>query len=208
MYTDGIIFDVDGTLWDATRQIVEAYNDFLKDDERISYTISLQDMIPMMGLMNEDIADSLFPILPKEERIALMEACCQHECKYLEKHGGILYSHVMEVLECLAQHYALYIVSNCQDGYIEVLFKNYPIAHLIKDYECSGHTGLTKAENLKLIVQRNAILNPVYIGDTQKDKDACILANIPFVYASYGFGKIDEYEYSITEFFDLKNIFL
>lgn len=207
MQTDGIIFDVDGTLWDATVQIVEAYNDLLKDDDRIPYTITLQDMIPMMGLMNEDIAKHLFPHLPDNERNALMDSCCQHECEYLEEHGGILYPEVVDVLETLAKHYALYIVSNCQDGYIEVLFKNYPIAHLFKDYECSGHTGLSKAENLKLIVARNALRNPVYIGDTQKDKDSCILANIPFIYASYGFGEVDKYEYSITKIHDLLTIF-
>ena len=91
MKTDGIIFDVDGTLWDATQRIAEAYTVRLKR-ERIANKVITADMLAsVMGLLNEDIAARLFPELPYERRMRLIEACCEFECEYLRKHGGRLY---------------------------------------------------------------------------------------------------------------------
>lgn len=122
MKTDGIIFDVDGTLWDATQRIAEAYTVILKW-ERIANKVITADMLAsVMGLLNEDIAARLFPELPYERRMRLIEACCEFECEYLRKHGGSLFPHVVDVLKQLSAKYPLYIVSNCQDGYIEAMF--------------------------------------------------------------------------------------
>ena len=40
-------------------------------------------------------------------------------------------------------------------------------------------------------MQRNHIEKAFYIGDTQGDYNATKIANIPFLYAKYGFGTID-----------------
>ena len=53
----------------------------------------------------------------------------------------------------------------------------------------------------------NYFKNSVYVGDTQGDCDGAKLANIPFVYASYGFGKVKEYDYIIEEVADLAKLF-
>ena len=60
-----------------------------------------------------------------------------------------------------------------------------------KDYENSGRTGKPKGENIKLIIERNAIQKCFYIGDTQGDYNATKIAGIPFLYAKYGFGIVD-----------------
>lgn len=52
-------------------------------------------------------------------------------------------------------------------------------------------TGLNKDENIKLIVKRNNLKNPVYVGDTQGDFLACKNANVPFIFAAYGFGSVE-----------------
>ena len=74
------------------------------------------------------------------------------------------------------------------------------------DYECPGRTGLAKAENIKLIVERNNLKNPVYVGDTQGDANAAKAANVPFIYAKYGFGEVEEFENEIESFEDLLKI--
>ena len=43
--------------------------------------------------------------------------------------------------------------------------------------------------------------------NTIKDKEASQYANIPFIYASYGFGKVDNYDYKIDNISDLLHIF-
>lgn len=208
MKTDGIIFDVDGTLWDATQRIAEAYTVILKR-ERIANKVITADMLAsVMGLLNEDIAARLFPELPYERRMSLIEACCEFECEYLRKHGGRLFPHVVDVLKQLSAKYPLYIVSNCQDGYIEAMFAVHDLQKYFKDYECSGRTGKPKLENLKSIVERNHLQAPVYIGDTRTDQTSCQKAGIPFVYASYGFGEADNYAASVDTFSELAQLFL
>lgn len=56
-------------------------------------------------------------------------------------------------------------------------------------------------------MERNNYQKAYYIGDTQKDKDACEFAKIPFVYASYGFGDVKDYDKKIDSFEELLNLF-
>ena len=53
----------------------------------------------------------------------------------------------------------------------------------------SGRTGMDEGRNIKLIMERNGIDNAVYVGDTEGDENAARYAGIPFIWASYGFGK-------------------
>lgn len=78
---------------------------------------------------------------------------------------------------------------------------------IFKDYECNGNTGLSKGENIELIININNIKNAVYVGDTISDREACKYAKIPFIYASYGFGKVTEYDYKLNSIEDLKKVF-
>ncbi|GAA0337501.1 hypothetical protein GCM10008967_29700 [Bacillus carboniphilus] len=50
--------------------------------------------------------------------------------------------------------------------------------------------------------------SPVYVGDTIGDQKAANFAEIPFVYAEYGFGEVDQYDYSIKSLEDLVKLFL
>ena len=65
MKTDGIIFDVDGTLWDATQRIAEAYTVILEREKIEGKVITADMLASVMGLLNEDIAARLFPELSK-----------------------------------------------------------------------------------------------------------------------------------------------
>ena len=55
-------------------------------------------------------------------------------------------------------------------------------------------------------MERNNIKSAVYVGDTMGDKEAAKDANIPFIYAAYGFGDVDNYDYRIDSITDLENI--
>jgi len=100
----------------------------------------------------------------------------------------------------LKKSYTLYIVSNCQDGYIQAFLNYHKMWDYFEDFECSGKTSRFKGENIKLIIDRNNLDKAIYVGDTQGDLNAANLALIPFVYASYGFGVIDRDAISIRDF--------
>lgn len=73
----------------------------------------------------------------------------------------------------------------------------------ITDFECFGNTGKSKGENIKLIIERNHLENPVYVGDTTGDKESAAYGGIPFIYATYGFGNVEGADYTINDFKEL-----
>ncbi|MFQ9344755.1 MAG: HAD family hydrolase [Coprococcus sp.] len=50
----------------------------------------------------------------------------------------------------------------------------------------------SKNESIRLLMERNHLQDVVYVGDTSGDFDACQKADVPFIYASYGFGDIPD----------------
>lgn len=106
----------------------------------------------------------------------------------------------------LSKKYKLFIVSNCIDGYIESFLETSKLSKYFLDYECNGRTKLSKGDNIKLIMKRNDIKKAIYVGDTVSDKEAAEYAKIPFVYASYGFGDVDSYDYKIEELDNLLTV--
>lgn len=49
MNTKGIIFDLDGTLWDASAQVLPAWNSVLKRHSEFDKQITIDDMRGFMG---------------------------------------------------------------------------------------------------------------------------------------------------------------
>ena len=93
-------------------------------------------------------------------------------------------------MKILKEKYHLYIVSNCQSGYIEAFLEHYGFGHYFEDIECYGNNLLSKGENIRLVVERNGLTKAVYVGDIQGDYDATMEAGLPFIHAAYGFGTI------------------
>ena len=190
MHYDGIIFDLDGTLWDSTAQVMVAWEHTLKQQPDVTHIPTKEELESVMGLGADDLTKKLFPYLPLERRLEIFDACAAYENDYLAKHGAVLYPHLIETLETLSKDHPLFIVSNCGKGYIETFMLAHDTERFITDFECIGRTGKPKSENIKLIVERNHLKNPVYVGDTQWDCDAATAAGVPFIFAAYGFGNV------------------
>ena len=60
--TQGILFDLDGTLWDSSVQVVEAFNIVLAQQPDINRQITLQDMQSWMGLQMDEIGRRLLGV--------------------------------------------------------------------------------------------------------------------------------------------------
>ena len=206
MSIDSIIFDLDGTLWDSSEGVSKTWSLVLNKYDYERKEVTVEDLHICMGKQLDEIGEILFPNLSSEVRKNLMHECCTLENEYLGEHGGKLYLKVEETLKELSKKYKLFIVSNCQDGYIECFFKAHKLDKYFTDYECPGRTGFSKGENNKLIIERNNLKNPVYVGDTEGDAESAKAAGIPFVFAKYGFGNVKEYQYAINKFEDLSTL--
>ena len=206
MKFDGIIFDLDGTLWDSTADVAKTWTSVIAKYNLNRKEVTVEDLKPCMGKLLDEIASILLPELDPKKQMQVIKECCEYENEYLGEYGATLYDKLEDTLKELSKNHKLFIVSNCQDGYIECFFKAHKLDKYFIDYECPGRTGLPKGENIKLIVERNNLKNPVYVGDTQGDANAAKLANVPFIFAKYGFGNVDEFFNSIESFDELLEI--
>ncbi len=192
--TDGIILDIDGTIWNSTDIVSRAWNRAMRDSGSVRKEIITADLLKtQFGKPMDEIADSVFPDDTQEMKEKIMELCCDYEHEELYKDPcRIAYPGVIDTIREMSVHFPFFIVSNCQKGYIELVCEKLDIAGFIRDFESFGNTGKGKAENVADLVKRNGLKYPVYIGDTDGDRIACEKAGVPFVFAEYGFGKTEK----------------
>lgn len=203
---DSIIFDVDGTIWDSTQSVADSWNIAIKKHSDLDLTLDPVSLSRVFGKTMTEIADAVFPGLDPAERMKLLDFCFEEENRYLETHPGAVYEGVAETIRELAERYPLFIVSNCQCGYIEVMLKTTGLAPYIKDHLCFGETQTPKGDTIRTLVARNSLKAPVYVGDTRGDADACKAAGVPFIFAEYGFGDVPDARMRIRTFSDLKSL--
>lgn len=206
---DGLILDVDGTIWNTTGIVADAWNEVIDKFFPQVPHVTAEILKGQFGKPMDVIADNLFPNLNQEEKKYLMDKCCEYEQKaLLENTKNITYNKVVETIKKISTKIPVFIVSNCQSGYIEVVMEKNGIAEYISDFECFGNTGLLKDENIRLVVKRNNLKAPVYVGDTQGDYEACKKAGIPFIWAAYGFGRPedDDYYFKLEDFAQLESL--
>ena len=92
-----------------------------------------------MGKTMNEIGKTLFPNLTEERRQQIIADFGNEEINYLSQKGAILYEGLEETLKILSLDYNLYIVSNCQDGYVEAFLHAHQLKSYFKDYEMSGY---------------------------------------------------------------------
>lgn len=188
---ESIIFDVDGTLWDARKQVFYAWDMAKRELYGEPFVVDFDVFTSLFGKTMDEFAPYVFPSLPLEQAIAQSDKVLMEETKWLVKRPGVLYDGIPEMIEALSKTHRLFIVSNCQLGYIEVLLGAYHLENYFSGHLCYGDTLTSKGQTIRTLMQRHNIEDAVYIGDTQGDADACAEAEIPFIYASYGFGNVD-----------------
>lgn len=204
--TDGLIFDIDGTLWDSRQTVAKAWNEVIGKYDPGREELDAGFLTGLFGKPMDEIAKALFPDLQGEELERMAGRCFDYENELLYTQPGKVYPGVRETVEQLAEHFPLFIVSNCQKGYIEVCMKGCGIEASITDYLCYGDTKAPKSGTLKRLIARNGLKKPVYVGDTQGDADACEEAGIPMIYAAYGLGKVENPQIMIRSFSELSKL--
>ncbi len=206
MKVESLIFDMDGTLWDSAEKVAESWTAVLKEQPDVDMVVTEADIKAIMGMPMDAIARKMFGEYPEKRQEELIDACGDFENNYLRQHGGKLYDGVEDTLAKLSETHRLYIVSNCQSGYIEAFLEHYGFGKYFKDILCWGDTKVSKGESIKIIMDKNDIKDAAYVGDIQGDCDSARYAGIKFIHAAYGFGKVDDKDAAIQKFEDLLDV--
>ena len=202
-----IIFDLDGTLWDSTVPIAESWNILIKREMGRDEGLTPADIMRNQGKTMDRIADDLFGYLPPDERYALARKCEVFENEYITESGATLFEGVEETLAgMMDMGVKMAVVSNCQEGYIKAFLDSMDMWKYFVDYEEWGRTHLSKAENIKLVMDRNNEEKSIYVGDIQADADSAHAAGVPCICAEYGFGEICDAEGRINSFDELPSV--
>ena len=194
---DSLIFDMDGTLWDAVDSYCTIWN-VTFEQMGLSQTVSRQELLECMGKpINEIFKKIVIEDIDENKYLALLD---RNECELMPKLGGVLYNGVAEGIKLLSSRYKLFMVSNCGADGLKNFLKFTKLEPYFIDTLAYGENNLPKAENIKLIISRNNLSNPAYVGDTQGDCNAAHAAGVPMIFAQYGFGKCEDAEYKIDSF--------
>lgn len=202
---DSIIFDLDGTMWDATYGVSEAWNEVIAE-AGLNFSITREEVCGIMGLSVQEIADKIFAVLPAEERVPLLRKCFDREMVILRRRGGNLMDGLEETLQILQKKYRLFIISNCQDGYVQTFLEVHHMEKYFEDFKCAGDMGLTKGQSNKVLIRERNLKRAVYVGDTKGDQNSAKEAGIEFIYVRFGFGQVEDYQYGIDSFRELPEV--
>ena len=202
-----LIFDIDGTLWDSRAIVAKGYNDYLIEVGRPDLQVDAEYLKTLFGKTMTEIADIMLCSIPAPERYDVMQGCMDREDEFLhEDPCDIAFPGVKETLEKLKESYRLFIVSNAQCGYPELMMDKLGIRHLMEGWMCFGDTNLPKGDTIRILMERHGITDAVYIGDTQGDLEASRKAGIPFIFCTFGFGTPERYDAKIDAFSDLPGL--
>lgn len=199
---NAVIFDLDGTLWDTSDIVVDIWNEVLSQ-KCPKLKMTKETMASLMGKNKAGFIEDFFVGVEKTKAEKLIAEIFSHEQKYLREHGANMYDGVIDALNVLKEKYKLAIVSNCQSGYLDAFLTHYDLENVLADYECAGSSPLSKGENIRLVIKRNGFEKAIFVGDTKSDEEASREAGLPFVYASYGFGEVENFDDEIESFTDI-----
>ena len=202
---NSIIFDMDGTLWDA----VDTYADIWNETYRmlgIEARMTRAQLLDCMGLTLSTIIKRLNPEGIDEAQFTA--ALRKVDSRLMPVKGGTLYPGVREGLARLAERFPLFMVSNCGPHGLDYFLRYTGLTPYIKDTLTNGQTRLSKADNIKLMIERHNLSDAVYVGDTQTDCDAAHRAGIPMIYMGYGFGECHDADFRMHSFTQLTDFLL
>lgn len=204
---DALIFDMDGTLWDAVDSYVWIWNEGFRQ-LNIERRFTREDMVGMMGLQPDVIIEQCMEGNTQADVKTVYDTIFGLQEKTMPMLGGKLYDGVREGLQQLASKYKLILLSNCESYGARQFLEYTGMKDLFVDSLTFGETRLPKSLNIELLKMRHQLANPVYIGDTDSDRKQSDLAGVPFIFVEYGFGNTDSYACSFDRFEELTAYFL
>lgn len=200
-YFDSLIFDMDGTLWDAVPSYCKIWEYTLDEFGLGDIKVTREELDRLMGKPVDVLVDTI--VTRHVDRTRFLEALDANEDRLMPVLGGRLYPGVKETIRELARDHKLFMVSNCSPKGAVNFMAYSGLTDCFTDSLTYGQTHVGKDVNIATLVSRYGLASPLYVGDTQGDADASHRAGVPIAWAAYGFGHVSDPDYIIKEFSNL-----
>lgn len=204
---DSIIFDMDGTLWNATDSYAKIWNATCQEFG-MEADFKGEDLVHFMGMSIESIMEHLLGDNMTVDKETFLKALGVQEDAMMPSLGGVLFPGVRECLEKLHGQFRLFMLSNCSARGLKNFVNYTGTSHLFEGLLTQGERPVEKCENLLFMASKYSLKNPTYVGDTQSDCNQCHAANMPFTYAAWGFGSCSDAELQFASIQEMTNHFL
>lgn len=211
-----IIFDLDGTLFQTEELAVPAFRDTISRlrDEGLYSGPGHSDvrLLSMFGKTNTEIWAELLPGVPAGTVAKADEYMLYYELLRLRQGKGGPYPGVAETLTRLKERgYRLCIASNGGEGYVTGVAEFYFAGLFAGVYSAGGSGTRSKAELVRLILERYADGSAAMVGDRSSDVEAGKANGLLTIGCNYGFGKAEELagaDHVITDFLQIQGLFM
>lgn len=200
-YFDSLIFDMDGTLWDAVPSYCKIWEYTLDEFGLGDIKVTREELDRLMGKPVDVLVDTI--VTRHVDRPRFLAALDANEDRLMPVLGGRLYPGVKETIRELARDHKLFMVSNCSPKGAVNFMAYSGLTDCFTDSLTYGQTHVGKDVNIATLVSRYGLRSPLYVGDTQSDADASHRAGVPIAWAAYGFGHVSDPDYIIKEFSNL-----
>jgi phosphoglycolate phosphatase len=201
-----LIFDIDGTLWNASSACAKGWNLGL-EQLGIDRKVTREQIEEVSGHPYEQCIDIILPGL-RGKIPELLDTLNQCETEAVKADGGKFFEGVLDGIRHLAEQYKIFLVSNCQEWYVRLFLDLSDLRPSLTGFDCHGLSGLPKNEMLSRLKADHFLHDPVYIGDTAGDETAAKLSGVGFIHAAWGFGKPEGKPVTVKTFKELLDYLL
>ncbi|MGK7396086.1 MAG: HAD family hydrolase [Candidatus Cyclobacteriaceae bacterium M3_2C_046] len=197
-----LIFDLDGTLWDASQIYMEAWN-LTMQKQKLDVQFNRSQFVQLIGIEINQVLDQYFPGMTVSQRNALVKKVELQQNLLFSSHQVRIYPGIEKYLPLLAKKYTLYMVSNCSSEVLQQFKDQSGLATHFEDFRVFGDNQKSKSENIMDLADQYQLKRPVYIGDKRHDWLACQKARVEFIQVTYGFDPPIEEVLGFDNFQDL-----
>lgn len=202
-----IFFDLDGTLWDASKSTAIAWNQVFKK-WNLNITITEYDIRSVAGKPYLECLNILAPeTLQHKHKNSILEELTLTEKEYMQTYGGEFYPDSLSVIKNLADKHHLYLVSNCNGWYLDAFLEKSELLSVFRETICFTTKNQNKFNNLKYLIEKYTIHSGYYVGDTQGDQMAATQAGLEYIHMTYGFGESIKPSLQFDHFEEIESYF-
>lgn len=195
-----LVFDFDGTLHKTEIAYKKAITESLAE---LNLDVNDFDFKSFIGMGPKDVWDII--LKDDSDKTPYIKKNGDRIIKYMQEEGE-LFPGVIETLAYLKSKYDLYILSKCRRVYMDAARKKFGLDRYFSKYFVGeDYNFLDKYKILRRELKEDYIM----IGDRREDMEAGLKNRQKTIFATYGYGLIDESEGSyknISSIVELKNI--